>query len=397
MRAAAFAIGVLLAACGRSDLETLPRQADTAALTPSEAIALVLRESLGQLRGMDRMLLQITLPDATVLQVQTALPTMLRSQSSDGVTQLLRNGAAIELRNGEKATLTGSELTQTLALLALCDAATLGPLRRASQCRRIGPYAFELVQQDGSSWQLQLRPNTLLPAQLGGPFGNVEFLEHLHTATTWILRRARLAPLGECTLRFVANDLPADDTQFELPKTAPKDALDPAVETSPKPRQMGRESQPTSPQIEVSKPVRWLICDDPGNWPARQQLVQLLATTLTNGGQSFAGFPCYFHEKDRARLAIGFRAKPDNAPFTPPIGYEIRDLQAGNVIVVFPVAGDYAERVALGETQLRAELRARQRTAAGPICAQPYLHLEEGLPPPEKLAAPVLRMSVAVR
>ena len=72
-------------------------------------------------------------------------------------------------------------------------------------------------------------------------------------------------------------------------------------------------------------------------------------------------------------------------------------MPAGQGALVWPPTGDLAARRSEGTRQLEAALREHGLTAAGPIVAQPSLHLEEGLPPESKLAAPAVRVSVLVR
>jgi len=64
---------------------------------------------------------------------------------------------------------------------------------------------------------------------------------------------------------------------------------------------------------------------------------------------------------------------------------------------VWPPAGSYDERVAEGTRLLTAALRERGLTAAGPIVAQPSLHLDAGVPEADKLESPKVRVAVAVR
>ena len=344
---------------------------------------------------MDQVLLQVTLPTGTVAQVQGRLPDRLRVQSTDGSTLLLRDGVAYALRDGTAVALQGEDLARAKAIALLCDAAALGPLHRATGVERTGPVAFALAQPDGSKWALYLQPSTLLIDRLRGPLGEVRVLEHLHTATTWMVRRAETAPLGACTVQFVSNDVAIDDQAFALPnetRTAPAPEQKPASNN-----RMGGEARPKAPQLDTQKAVSWLICNDPGDWAQRAAIVQERAAALATAAQKLAGFPAYFRDGDRAYIGIGFRAQASGTTWSPPKDWEVRTEESGRVLVVFPEGDRFEARVQRGGELLRAALTAQNLEAIGPIQAQPYLHLEERLPAADKLANPVVRMSVRIR
>jgi hypothetical protein len=394
MRAASCALLLQLAACGGKDPDA-PREVDISALDPGAVVSAVLTECHAGLRGMDQVLLQVTLPAGTVAQVQGRLPDRLRIQSTDGSTLLLRDGVAYALRSGTAVALQGDDLAQAKAIALLCDAAALGPLHRVTGVERTGAFAFALTQPDGSKWSLHLQPNTLLVDRLRGPLGEVRILEHLHTATTWMVRRAEIAPLGACTVQFISNDVAMDEQLFALPNEA-------RAASTPEPKstagnRVGGEARPKEPQLDAQKAARWLICDDPGDWPSRAAVVQQRADALAAAGQKLAGFPFYFRDGNRACLGIGFRAQAPDKAWSPPQGWEVREQEAGRVLVVFPEGDNYEARLQRGEAQLRAALAEQKLEALGPIRAQPYLHLEEGLPAEEKRNSPVVRMSVRVR
>jgi hypothetical protein len=81
-----------------------------------------------------------------------------------------------------------------------------------------------------------------------------------------------------------------------------------------------------------------------------------------------------------------------------PPGWSLRELPESEVLVVFPPPdGTLQQRIARGEQQLREALQASGHAAAGPVMAQPYLHLEDGTPEPNKIDSATLRMSVVPR
>lgn len=394
MRAASCALLLQLAACGGADPDA-PREVDVSALGPDAVVSAVLTECHAGLRGMDQILLQVTLPAGTVAQVQGRLPDRLRIQSTDGSTVLVRDGAAYSLRDGTAVALQGDDLARAKAIALLCDAAALGPLHRVTGVERTGTFAFALAQPDGSKWSLHLQPGTLLVDRLRGPLGEVRVLEHLHTATTWMVRRAETAPLGVCSVQFISNDVTIDESLFALPNET-------RTPTAPEPRgptgnRVGGEARPKTPQLDAQKAARWLVCDDPGDWVLRSEVLQQRTDALTAAGQKLAGFPSFFRDGERARIGIGFRAQSPDKAWSPPPEWEVRDLGAGRVLVVFPDGDSYEARLQRGEALLRAALTEQKLEALGPIQAQPYLHLEEGLPPADKLKSPVVRMSVRVR
>lgn len=394
MRAAAFALLLQLAACGGSDPDA-PREVDVTALAPDAVVAAVLTECHAGLRGMDQVLLQVTFSSGTVAQVQGRLPDQLRIQSTDGTTLLLRDDTAYALRDGTAVALQGDDLARAKAIALLCDAAALGPLHRATGVERTSAFAFALAQPDGSKWSLHLQPGTLLVDRLRGPLGEVRVLEHLHTATTWMVRRAETAPLGACTVQFVSNDVTIDEHLLALP-------VEPRKPAAPEPKsasgnRVGGEARPAVPQLDSQKAANMLICDDPGDWSQRATLVQQRIDALAAAGQKLAGFPAYFRSGDRARIGIGFRARAADSPWKPPEGWEVIQQDAGRILVVFPEGDDLETRLQRGEQLLRAALAEQKLETQGPILAQPYLHLEEGLPPADKLKNPVVRMSVKVR
>jgi hypothetical protein len=387
-----------LAVCRRSgaDADAQARDVDTAAMAPDAVIDAVLHECHGELQGWDRVLVQVTLPDGRRFQVRGRLPDRLRMQATDGTTWLLRDGGAYVLRDdGSYKALALGELDQARALAALCDAAALGPLHRRTAVTRSGPASFALAQPDGSEWQLELEPRKLLVARLRSPDGEVHVLGHLHRTTTWIVRKAEIAPLGACDLVFETTDLVMDDADYALSKPAPKG--DHPTGTNPVEVQVGGEDQPSKPTPITGEPRHAVFLDDPGGWEQRAAAVQTALKSLEAAGQKLFGNVGFLTENGRARLFVPFKPRDGKQAYRPPAGTDVREVLGGKLLIVWPAAGSYEQRVADGERLLTAALRERRLTAAGPIFAQPLLHLDEGVPPADKLAAPKVRVAVAVR
>jgi hypothetical protein len=110
-----------------------------------------------------------------------------------------------------------------------------------------------------------------------------------------------------------------------------------------------------------------------------------------------AGFPILWPEDGANWLAAPFRRRANGAAFAAPTGWMIRAVPAGRWLVVYPPEGDFAARRADGERRLREALASLRLTPRGSVIVQPFLHLEEGAPSADKLAAPALRMSLPVQ
>ena len=91
------------------------------------------------------------------------------------------------------------------------------------------------------------------------------------------------------------------------------------------------------------------------------------------------------------------RRRDGGPAFAAPADWKIEELPATDVLQVYPTAGSFEAKVASGTKLLQGALAARGLQASGPITAQPYFHFERGEPPADKLAEPVVRVSVAVR
>jgi len=365
---------------------------DVGALPADQVPQLLVRNCHGSVAGMDRFSALVRLPEGDELSVCGVLPDRLRVQWPDGAIHLLADGHA-ERRIGADghAELSAPAATRMRAMLTLLDAAALGPVRRATACTRTGPRTFTLTQPAGPPWQLTLAERALLVDELRSSEFTVHVVDHLRTSQTRIVRAATVDPFGLCQIRFDAVGIPWEDKIFDATRPATRG-------TQQWPLTIGTPAQPRTPVLEAMRAWRWVVVADPSDWRERTAVVQRYAKDLQAAGQhvAFAGFVA---EGERTQLVIPFRPADDagQRTFQVPADWTVREVPAGRELVVFPGEGDIAQRTALGERMLREELTARGLTAAGPVLAQPFLHLDEGLPDSKALAATAVRVSVAVR
>lgn len=354
---------------------------------------MVLDECHRPLRGQaDRVSATVTLPDGSPLRAFARLPADLRLQSTTAM--LLLTGDTVARLGVDRRPVTDAEGRRLRQLRTLLDAATLGPLHRATACTRLGPTTFALHQPTGAPIEMELRAGTLLVERLGRGDDAVLLREHLRTpAATWIVQVAESAPLGRCRIHVDFGGIDWASDFFALP-SEPRQT--PVAQRLPAP---GANVEPRSPTpVLVEAPaVRWVVVGDPGDWPGRVACYRPLHAELERQDQVIAGFPVLWHEQDRALLAAPFRQRPQGAPLAAPPDWQLRDFAAGRWLVVYPADGDLDARLAAGERMLRATAAAQGLTPRGPLVAQPQFHLQEGPPSATKLAAPVVRMALPVQ
>lgn len=392
----ALALLALLAGCKPAAVSPVrppePRAVDTAGMSAAELRTAVLQECHGPLQGeMDRIAVDVTLPDGSTLVTFAELPERLRVQGQ-GRQQVINGDDAFQLEAGPVAvTASESERQRLHALRSLLDLAALGPLYRAGGCERDG--ALLRLEADGARYELTLRAGTLLPERLQGPGGTLQFQGFKRTSGGWIAERVAFEPLGACKLYFVQSGLGWQPGLFTRPGADAPQA--PAPKFLPG---FSPEDRPEKPKPAENRAMTWVVLDDPGDWPSRSELYRRHLTVLEAQGQQIAGRPTFLVENGRRVMAVGFRQRDRGPAFTAPPEWELRERPAAGVLVVFPPpGGTLAERIARGEQQLRDALQASGRTAQGPIMAQPYLNLEEGTPDPKRIDTAVLRMSVVPR
>lgn len=397
LRSRALTILLVLAGCGdaprRPRAAETPRAVDVAAIADAELVAAVLDECHKPLRGhLDRIAADVTLPGNVVVHVFARMPEALRANGPDGQF-LLRGDRAWTVGDRAGAPVAAPIRARLEALRTLLDAAALGPLHRATACRRLPDGGFAISAREGTEWTLRLAPGTLLPARLSTGGVDVDVLDHLHTSTTWMVSRASVAPLGACSVSFEIADLAWDEAFFTPPaERAEAGAQKPRIPFAP----AGGEARSPVPTLTEQKAMGLVLLDDPGDWPGRTAAYAPVHAELLRQGQAVPGFPMLLRDGDRAVLAAPYRAREGRPELSPPSGWRVRPAPAGRLLVVYPQEGDFAARCAAGEKLLQDTLTAQGLRARGPVVCQPFLHLEEGAPTAAQLAAPVVRVSVAV-
>ncbi len=354
----------------------------------------MLDECQRPLRGrMDRVSAIVTLPDGAEYQLFAQLPDQLRVQA--GSERLLLVGDRIARIDGDAA-VPAADAARVRALRTLLDAAAFGPLQRATGCKRLGPATFALTQPAGGAVTLELRAQTLLPGALTLPGGTVRIVDYVPQPVTWIPRTVELDGLGRCRVHFVDAAVDWAEDFFRLPpEKAPKS--DPGERTRVAVPGASREKRSPTPVAVDGRQSRWVVLADPGDWPGRVVAYQPVHAELERQGQLIFGFPHLWQQDGKRWLGVPFRAREGGKQFVAPAEWQIRDVPAARLLEVFPPTGDLAARIADGERLLQEAMKAQGLTAAGPITAQPYVHLDEGEPAAAKLAAPVVRLSVPLR
>ena len=161
------------------------------------------------------------------------------------------------------------------------------------------------------------------------------------------------------------------------------------------PGQGGAEARSPVPTPGKAAALQLVVLPDPGDWAARATAYAPIHAELERQNQKIAGFPMLFDDGDRAILAAPFRRRPDGPAFVPPEGWQLRDWPDQQLLVVYPADGDYEQKRRTGTAALRDALAAQNCRPLGPIVIQPFFHLQDGAPAADKLAAPVVRISVA--
>lgn len=375
-----------------------PRQVDTAGMDAEQLRLAVLRECHAGLQGLLRCSGTVLLPGGEAVQVFCDLPQRLRAQWPGARMRVLDGdgGFAVDAGSHAARPLDDAERQRLLALRTLLDAALLGPLYRAERCERDGGL-LRAITDDGT-WTVTLQQ--LVPTAIDGPHGKVRILDwlkrHNPQLPTWIPCRAESAPLGNCELQWGDEAMVWDDGFFAPPPDAkvepPKLVLTPDGRARPRPN-----LRPQVPVEAQDRAAQWVVLDDPGDWAARAELFARHYQELERQHQFHAGFVGFLVEDGRARMIVPFRRRDGGDAFAAPAGWQLREIPARKVLEVYPPAGSFEQRVAAGTAQLQQALAERGLGAAGPILAQPFLDLQDGVPPAAKLQAPVVRVSVPVR
>jgi hypothetical protein len=380
---------------------------DSARIADSAIVAAVLDECHKPLLGrMDRFAAEVHSGDGAVRRVFARLPEAMRCVSVDGMFLLLgqrsyRIASASDSQATKGSAVPPAEQERLLALRALLDAASFGPLHRATTCRRTAPGQFELQQPSGAPWTMTLRPGTLLPERFEQGSFAIHLRDYLRTKTTWIVRKAEVAGLGVCDITFEVADLAWDPDFFTPPADAPPNEAGTNPPGSGPTRipfvaQTGAEPRSRTPILVDARAVDWVILRDPGTWSARVQAYQPIHAELDRQNQSVPGFPIFLRERDQDLMAVPYRARDPKQRLRAPANWQLRPIPASRLLVVYPPEGDFAARCAAGEKLLREAASAQSLRPLGAVVCQPFFHLEDGEPPAAKLQAPVVRVSLPV-
>lgn len=388
----------MLAACGK-DTDAAPSSlppptaADSSQIPAAALVEAVLDECHRPLRGrLQRLVALVTLPDGEEVELFAELPDRMHVQSPAG--RFLLRGEEV-FRCDSTAPPTAAEQQRVRALRALLDVAAFGPLHRATGCQRLDDGTFAITE-GGEPAILALRPGTLLPASLRLGNDTIVVADYLRTPASWVARELDHPQLGRCRVRLEQAQIEWGAGFFDPPASAPALAPPPTASLRLQPQGTRGEARLPTPQLLPAQPWRWIIVRDPGDWAARAAAYEPLHAELVRQEQSIAGFPALWQDADGRWLAAPFRPRPDGRAFVPPAGWVVRDAPFRQQLVVYPDAGTVEERIAAGERLLREEIAARGHRALGPMTAQPFFHLHEGTPTAAKLAAPIVRVAVAV-
>ncbi|MCK5945051.1 MAG: hypothetical protein KAI24_23890 [Planctomycetes bacterium] len=388
----------MLACCGdeptpaRTDT-TRPqaaRDVDVAAIAVADLPTAVLAECHAPLRSrMQRVKATVTLKNDRRLLVQAHLPD--RARVREGPVDWLVTDDAVIRMDGEPVSV--GEATLLRRLLRIVDAAAFGPLHRAKSCARAAD-GFVLTDAAGDGHLMQLHERSLLPAAFTHDGTTVRITDYLHTPSSWVARVLHHDQLDPVRVVFEDGGVlfPAD--YFTAPDgDAP--TTGPTIRT-PIPGAQVETRSPT-PIIVDGKATRLVMLADPGDWPSRHDVYRPVIEELQAQDQKIAGFPCIFvDDASRGLLAAPFRRRGDGPEFEPPDGYWLSDVPQGRLLVVYPPDGDVEARIARGRELLERALANRRLTAAGPITAQPFVHLHEQPPSPELLADVAVRVWVRI-
>lgn len=378
------------------------RKVDVASIDAADLVQAVLDECHKPVaQRMSRVMVSVTLPDATEAQprrllVQADLPH--RARVREGLREhlwvkqqihRLDAGAQeepIETREARRA--------EVEPLVRIVDAVAFGPLYRAKGCQRLGD-GFAITDAAGKMTTLRLHPGTLIPRSLTYTDGRtVHFDDYLRTASTWIVSRATLSPLGACQVVFEDGGMLFADEFFAPPGSS----------TTPKPTEnvhmpapgVVKESESTTPITVIGKAVRWVVLDAGDDWQQRHELYTPVHDELEEQNQRIFGFPMIWEQDGKTMLGAPFKQREGGKELQAPTGWRIESSPATAQLVVYPNTGTVAERIAAGTTLLRRTALNRKLKMIGPIVAQPFVHLHEGVPSTEKLADCKVRMSVRI-
>jgi len=372
------------------------RNVDQKSMAADKLVAAILNEchpSLGQ--RMSQVKVAVTLPNKRRLLVQADLPDRARVQ--DGKRNHLWVDQKV-YRLDDAATETAAEIKANRAriqpLVRMVDAIAFGPLYRAIKCHREGD-DFVLTDKDGGVTTLQLHANTLLPrALIYADNKAVRFDDYLRTKSSWVVKKATLAPLGTCETFFEDGGLVFSSDFFTPPGASSQVKAGEQIRiTSPG---IVRESESPIPITVIGKAAQWVVLATGDDWALRHEMYAPVHAELEDQNQRIFGFPMIWESDGQTLLGVPFRQRDNGKALTAPGEWNIASSPKTQLLVVYPPSGSVAERILTGTSQLQRSVANRKLKMIGPIVAQPFVHLHEGAPTKSKLANCKVRISVRI-
>jgi hypothetical protein len=371
------------------------RTVDREGILAKKLVAAILDECHRPLsKRMGQVRVAITLPSKRRLVVQADLPDRARVHEGkrkflviDQKVYRLDNGAASEAAAEREA-----NRSRIQPLLRMVDAIAFGPLYRAIKCDRAGD-DFVLTDKHGTTTTLQLHTNTLLPrALIYADNQTVRFDDYRRTNSTWVVKKATLAPLGTCETFFEDGGLTFSSNFF----TPPGAQAIPGEQFHITPPGVVRESESSNPIKVIGKAVQWVVLAVGDDWAQRHELYAPVHAELEEQNQRIFGFPMIWRRDGQKLLGAPFKMRDGGKAFIAPAGWELASSPQTIQLVVYPPSGNVAERIETGTAQLRRAVANRKLKMIGPIVAQPFVHLHEGAPGKSKLANCKVRVSVRI-
>lgn len=373
------------------------RTVATADILAATLVAAILDECHRPLaQRMDRVKVTVTLPNKRRLLVQADLPDLARVH--EGTRDLLwANQKVYRLDDGaasEPAAENEANQARVQPLVRMVDAVAFGPLYRAMQCHRDGN-DFVLTDKHGGKTTLQLHANTLLPrALVYADKQTVRFDDYLRTMTTWVVKRATLAPLGTCETLFEDGGLLFSHSFFTPPGAS--DRTNPGEQVRMTSPGLVREREASTPIAVVGKAAQWVVLTADDDWTKRHKLYAPVHAEIEAQTQRIFGFPMIWKRDGQTLLGVPFRQRDGGKAFVAPSGWQVGSSPKTAQLVVYPPSGSIAERILTGTAQLQRTATNRNLKMIGPIVAQPFVHLHKGAPDKSKLADCKVRLSVRI-
>ncbi len=367
----------------------------------------ILNECHGPLRKrMQQVKVTVTLTDGRRLLVQADLPDRARIGEARN-DYLLRDGQVHRLSKPNDDN-PGDAIAELIKpLVRIVDAASFGPLYRATACRQDGDH-FVLVDKAGTTTLLHLFEDTLLPRSFTYGTQVVRIDDYLRTKTTWIVNKASLIPLGTCGVFFEDGGILIPNGFFDAPTEGNnKDPNERVRMTAPG---TVREQESPTPILVDGRAAKWALLEASDGWTSdawakRHEAYLPVYEELDGQKQQIFGFPMLWQEHGTNHFAIPFRQRKGGPALKAPPQWRISGSDATRMLVVYPAInpGDdpdkasVEDRIRKGTSLLNRALVNRKLKALGPIVAQPFIHLHRGTPDAAKLSDCKVRMSVRVQ